>query len=216
MTNRRKLEKEITEKIRVKVSLLGFNLKDKSLNFFEYIKDSVKWEFWFYLTGSKPYSLFLKVGITYLELNAVINRLLVETNDDINNKLEIGMATNDFKIIKNVPDLKISNIDTLEDFTDYLYCRIKEIEDKFWIPQSTPFEQIESFIEKMPGHWLNPILIQNVMICVATGILNKNSELIRKCLEKGMSSLSEKSQSYEEDKLLIQTLTQKVNQKGYI
>lgn len=217
MAERKSIEKEIVKELSSKVSPLGFFLKDKEINLFECKKENVKYDFSFYLTEYRaPYSLFMKASITYLDLTKIINSLLEDTELKDYFQYGVGITKNDYKIIKDTSTMKISSIDETKSFTDKLYERIKKIKENFYLPHSNTQKQIETFQTETSSYWFNGIPSQNIAICVSQGFINKDNEIIKTALQKDPASLSERSQSYEKDKLLITILKNKLLPKTNI
>jgi len=219
MSNRKKIEKEITKEISTKVSQFGFKLVGtKELIEFEAIHNNVKWELWFYLTNTTIYSLFCKASVTYVELSEIINTIL----DDAELSRDIRIVDNDLKITKENGSLKISCLEEINSFCELFFERIKKIKENFWIPYSDPISQMESFTKPHVGHWINGDMTQNVLLWVSTGIKEDNIKKIEYGFSRGFSWIAEVKRLYgtnyhlEQDEYFLNILNKKLAEKGYI
>ena len=219
-SNRRKIEKEIVKTISPKISQLGFRLVDKDLNMFVYSQNDVKWELSFYLYNNNIYSLFCKAAVRYIKLTQIINDLLINTEFTGNFDCGVGILEDELKIVKETQSLRISNIGAVSDFSKQFLERIIKIKDRFWIPQSDPTSQMESF-KKSFHHWINSDLVQNVVLCISTGIKENDLEKIKFGFERGydeiMGTIKNYGNNYNLEKMkeMIDLLHMRVKEKGY-
>ena len=220
VSNRKKIEKEIVKTISPKISQFGFQLTDKELNMFAFVQNSVKWELSFYLYNSSIYSLFCKASVKYIELTHIINDLLINTEFKGYFDYGVGILEDELKIVKEKQSLKISNIEEVNDFSEQFFARIIKIKERFWIPQSDPTSQMESF-KKSLHHWINSDLVQNVALWISTGIKENDLEKIKFGFERGYNEISETIKNYgnnynlEKMKEIIDLLHLRVKEKGY-
>lgn len=210
MSNRRKIEKCIVDEIRPVISDYGFKLVDKDLNLFEAERENVKWGIRFHLYNNKVYSLFCKVSVVYTDLTKIINDLLVDTELSDYFECGVGLTEDELRVTKSNDTLKIDQIDDVENFSVSFLDRIRMIEKLFWIPESNPISQMESF-KKSVVFWKNSLLSQNIAMWVAEGIKENDVESVKYGLNRGSEALSPKSHTFEMDKLLIHILKDKLS-----
>jgi hypothetical protein len=222
MSNRKKIEKAIVKEISKKISQLGFKLVDKELNDFELVQDNVRWGLYFYLTNQSSYSLFCKADVMYFDLSQIISSLLVDTEWENTFSNRVGITDNDLRITKEKDLLKISDLEEVNNFSELFFERIKKIKENFWIPQSNPTSQMDSFKKQQVVHWVNGNFIQNVFLWISTGIKENNIEKIEYGLNRGYSHISEVERLYgknyhlEQDQQLLNTLSINLVEQGYI
>ena len=221
MSNRKKIEKAIVKEISTKVSQLNFKLVDKELNGFEVVQDNLKWGFSFYLTNQSIYSLFCQATVTYIDLSQIINSLLLDTEWHDAFSSGVGITDNDLKITQESESLQISDLEEVDCLSNLFFARILKIKELFWIPQSDPTSQMESFKKPLVVHWVNGSFIQNVLLWISIGIKESNIEKIVYGLNRGYNHISEVERLYGknyqlgQNKQLLDILSIKLAEKGY-
>jgi hypothetical protein len=165
--------------------------------------------------------LFCKASVKYIELTQIIKDLLINTDFKGYFDSGVGIIEDELKIVKEKQSLKISNIDEVNDFSEHFFARIIKIKERFWIPQSDPISQMESF-KKSLHHWINSDLIQNVALWISTGIKENDLEKIKFGFERGYNEISEtikncgNNYNLEKMKEMIDMLHLAVKEKGYL
>lgn len=210
-SKRKCVEDEIVKAMLVRLKPLGFSLVDKNPSMFEKQVGNVKWGFQFYLTGTNYWSSFCKAQVVYTDLTQIIEGLLSDT--ELENSFENGVGNwqDELRIIEASGSLKIASIEDVEDFTNSFFCRINEIEQKYWIPQSDPKIQMEGF-KKLPGHWINSDLAQNIVLWVTHGLQTNNADEIKFGIERGEYILQNTNYKSVTSMRLIDILKDKLGQ----
>jgi hypothetical protein len=206
MASRKTIEKEIVKTISSKISQFGFKLSDKEINLFDSIQNNIKWELHFHLYNNSVYSLFCKAAVRYIELTQIIHDLLINTEFEGRLNCGVGIVEDELKIVKEKQSLKISNIEEVNDFSELFFERIIKIKEMFWIPQSDPNAQMESF-KKTFHHWINGDFIQNVALWISTGIRDNDINKIKFGIERGYQ--------LGRDQEMIDLLYLRITEKGY-
>jgi hypothetical protein len=220
MSNRRNIEKLLSKEILKRLSPWGFRIVDSELNQFEFVKDNIKWGLIFHLWNNNIYSLFCKAEVRYIDLTEIIKTLLIDTEFYDYFNCGIGIINDELRITNEKKSLKIADSDDIDAFSEVFFERIEKIRDLFWIPQSEPINQMESF-KKPVANWVNGDFIQNCAIWISTGIKNNNVETVKYGFERGYEIIFENEKLYgknyhgENEKLLMDILYKIVKNKGF-
>jgi hypothetical protein len=136
----------------------------------------------------------------------IINNLLTGTELEGRFDCGVGILEDELKIIKEKQSLKISYMEDVNDFSEQFLERIIKIKEMFWIPQSDPSAQMESF-KKTFHYWINGDFAQNISLWISTGIRDNDVDKIKFGIERGYQ--------LKRNKELIDLLYLQIKERGY-